>query len=162
MKKPMTPESARLRMADLCARSEQCEQDIRMKLYKGGLSAADAEDVVRFLKSGGFLDNARYARSYVRDKFRLSLWGKQKIRVALMAKRISSADIAAALGEISAHDYKAAVMKLAASKAAGLDLNGENAQKERAKLYRFIVSRGYESALALQAVKRQIKAQQDD
>ena len=45
-KKVLSRDQALLRMADLCARSEQCPYDIRRKLLLKGMAAADVESVI--------------------------------------------------------------------------------------------------------------------
>ncbi|MFR6633809.1 MAG: regulatory protein RecX [Alistipes onderdonkii] len=46
-----------------------------------------------------FIDDARYAGAFVREKLRLSGWGGYKIRTALQRKRIDRALIDATLAE---------------------------------------------------------------
>lgn len=152
-KNDISPEAARLRMADLCARSEQCEADIRQKLYRLGLQASQVQEIVEYLTDNKFIDNARYARSFARDKCRFSAWGRNKIRLGLIAKRISSADISAALESIGEADYRAALKRTAEAKAKTLDLTGPQAYENQVKLFRHIISRGFESELASKAVK---------
>lgn len=158
-RKPISKEAATLRMASLCARSEQCEAEIRQKLLRMGLSQAYVQEVVAGLVEGRFIDNARFARSFARDKCRFSCWGRNKIRLGLMAKRISSADTAQALEAIEPDDYLDALKRAAAAKARGLDLSGPEARENRMKLYRHLLSRGFESDLASQAVKELIRKQ---
>lgn len=153
MPKPITPEAARIRLADLCARSEQCEADVRQKLYRLGLSSGEVQSIVTSLIEERFIDNARFARSFARDKCRFSSWGRNKIRLALAAKRISAADIAQGLASIEEHDYMDALRRTAAAKARGLDLNGAEARENRLKLFRHILSRGFESDLASKAIR---------
>lgn len=157
VKRPLTPEAARLRMADLCARSEQCEHDIRTKLIRLGLASSQIEPIIDFLKENRFIDSLRYAASFARDKCRFSSWGKNKIRVALMVKRLPAADIEAGLREIDGKDYLDALRRVTLSKGRQLDLLGENSREERLKLYRHILSRGFEPALASKAVDSFIK-----
>lgn len=148
----MTPEAAKLRMADLCARSEQCEADIRQKLYRLGLSSGEVQQIVSQLINEKFIDNARFARSFARDKCRFSCWGRHKIRLALAAKRLSNAEIQQGLDAIENADYVDALKRTAAAKARGLDLKGEEGRENRMKLFRHILSRGFESELASKAV----------
>ena len=150
MKKTPTKEELMLSMADLCARSEQCSFDISKKLRTKGLGYSDAQEVVENLKARGFIDNYRYARSFARDKVRFSAWGKRKIRLALISKRIDSATIDEAFEEIDAEDYADALRRAALSKARQLDLNE---YQDRLKLYKYLISRGFESSLSSLAVK---------
>lgn len=151
--KPITPEAARIRMADLCARSEQCEADIRQKLYRMGLSSSEVQKSIEYLVEGRFIDNARFARAFARDKCRFSSWGRNKIRLGLIAKRISSADIAQGLDAIEEKDYLEALHRTASAKARGMDLKGPDARDNRIKLFRHILSRGFESDLASRAIR---------
>ena len=137
-----------VRMADLCARSEQCEGDIRQKLYRMGLMSGEVQEVIDRLLDQGFIDNARFARSFARDKCRFSGWGRNKIRVGLMAKRVSAPDIAQGLEAIEEEDYAAAAERVAAAKARSLDFSRESSRESQMKLYRHILSRGFESAVA--------------
>lgn len=156
-KKPVTPDAARIRMADLCARSEQCEADIRQKLYKMGITSAQTAEIIEYLIDNKFIDNARFARSFARDKCRFSAWGKYKIQSALAAKRISSKDIAQGIEGIEESDYREALRRVTVAKAKGIDLFGDDARENRMKLFRHIISRGFESNLAADMVRAIIK-----
>lgn len=143
-KKTVTPEAARLKMADLCARSEQCEWDIRQKLRKQGLNGGDIEKILDFLTENKFIDDYRFARSFTNDKVRFSAWGRNKIRQALALKRIPRSAITEALREIDEKDYLNALQRAGISKAKNLNLNDYD---DKAKLYRYLISRGFESSL---------------
>lgn len=148
-RKPANPEALRLKMADLCARSEQCEHEIREKLRKKMLPAAEIDKIIDFLIHGKFIDNSRYARSFTNDKVRFSGWGRNKIRMALAYKRIPTSLIAEALEEINEKEYRSTLIKVATTKARNLDLEEYD---DRAKLYRHLISRGYESSLATKVI----------
>ena len=75
-KKPLTAEQALLRMADLCARSEQCPYDIAKKLRAKALSEADIHKVIDELRRRRFIDERRFAASFARDKVRFAGWGR--------------------------------------------------------------------------------------
>lgn len=147
----MTKDAALLRMADLCARSEQCASEIITKLRAKGLAADDIRDIVDNLTARGFIDEYRYARSLARDKVRFAGWGRMKIRAALAAKRVSSGAIAEAMGEIDPQDYADALARVARSKASGLDLTQYD---DRMRLLRQLASRGFEIDLAKAEIKR--------
>ena len=157
-KKPLTKEAALLRMADLCARGEHCSSEIREKLRKLMISASDANGIIDYLEENRYIDNLRFAKSFARDKVRFSGWGRNKIRMALAVKRISSSDIREALEEINEEDYEEAVSRAARAKARNLDLSD---YEDRAKLYRHLASRGFESAVISNAI-RDLRAENDD
>ncbi|MDE5774375.1 MAG: RecX family transcriptional regulator [Muribaculaceae bacterium] len=139
----------RLRMADLCARSEQCSYDIALKLRRAGASAAQMMQIIDDLRSQKFIDDARYARALTNDKVRFAGWGRMKIRAALLAKRISESDIRLAFDGIDDDEYNASLMRVARSKARGLDLGD---YRQRQKFFRSMASRGYEPGLISSAL----------
>ncbi len=40
-----------------------------------GLTASAASEVLRLLEEGRYVDDSRYARAFVRDKFMFARWG---------------------------------------------------------------------------------------
>lgn len=150
----ISEEAMRLRIADLCARSEQCEFDLRRKMASAGMSAAQASEIIRFLREQKFIDDQRYAGAFARDKARFSGWGRNKIRMALLAKRIPESAIRNALESIDQQIYLLTMRRLGEAKAAKLNLN---IASDRAKFLRYLLSRGYESSLAchlLEAIRK--------
>ena len=98
-KKVKTPEQALAALMRLCARAEKSQEDARRLMRGWGLAERDAEGVLAKLVRDCFIDDARYAGAFVREKLRLSGWGGYKIRTALQRKRIDRALIDAALAE---------------------------------------------------------------
>lgn len=143
-RKPISEEAALQRMAALCSRSEQCTADIAAKLRRLGLTSGQTRDILERLTDMRFLDDARFARCFVSYKVRFAGWGKRKIRLALMQKSVGEADIAAALDAVSSEDYDAAIRRVAAQRARGLDLS---AYDDRIRLFRSLAQRGFESEL---------------
>lgn len=150
-KKPLTKEAALLRMADLCARGERCSSEIREKLRKLMLPASVADEIIDYLEENRYIDNLRFAKAFARDKVRFSGWGRNKIRMALTVKRIPASEIREALDEIDEEEYTVALAKATEAKARNLDLTDYN---DRAKLYRHLASRGFESNLISGAIRK--------
>ena len=98
-KRDKTPDEALAALMRLCARAEKSEGDARRLMRGWGLAERDAEGVLAKLVRDRFIDDARYAGAFVREKLRLSGWGGYKIRTALQRKRIDRALIDAALAE---------------------------------------------------------------
>lgn len=142
MKKNISPDMALERLEDLCARSEQCTADLRSRLYRWGVPGQAAAHVIEQLENGRFVDDERFARAYVRDKYRFSRWGRRKIAAGLAAKRIPRHMISDALGEIDDEEYHAIMVAVLQAKARSMDdaVSYEN----RMKLLRFGASRGFE------------------
>ena len=149
-KKPITKEAALLRMADLCARGERCAYEIREKLRKLIVPSSTANEIIEYLEENRYIDDLRFAKAYARDKVRFSGWGRNKIRMALAVKRISSSEIREALDELDEEEYLLSLTKAAEAKARTLDLTD---YADRAKLYRHLASRGFESGLISKALR---------
>ena len=98
-KKVKTPEQALAALMRLCARAEKSQEDARRLMRGWGLAERDAEGVLAKLVRDCFIDDARYAEAFVREKLRLSGWGEYKIRTALQRKGVSKERIDAALSQ---------------------------------------------------------------
>ena len=77
-KKVKTPEQALAALMRLCARAEKSQEDARRLMRGWGLAERDAEGVLAKLVRDRFIDDARYAGAFVREKLRLSGWGEYK------------------------------------------------------------------------------------
>jgi regulatory protein len=150
-KKKYTPHQAKLKIENYCAYQERAQQEVRDKLYEMGLHEADVENIIANLISDNFLNEERFAKAYVRGKFRMKDWGKVKIIQHLKSKRITAPLIKIALKEIDYDEYVEKLDFLIQKKAAG-NLNNLS-YTDKAKLVRYIQSKGYESDLIFQRLK---------
>lgn len=143
--KAMDYEVALKRAATLCGNQEQCSSHIREKLKSWKVPDQEAEKIIELLIMEKFLDDARYASFYVRDKFRFNGWGKIKLRMMLNQKQIPGPLVEEALNQIDPELYKQTCTTLISDKAA--TLKESNQFKRKAKLFRFAAQRGFESDL---------------
>lgn len=150
MPKNITPDNALYRAAALCLRSEQAEADIRKKLSTWGIANCDAERIIARLIDEKYLDENRYAHAFVRDKFRFGGWGRIKIAYAMRQKHISAESIEDALTEINEEDYIASLRQSLKSKLRSL--SGKETIQQRASLFRFAASRGFEPSIISKAI----------
>lgn len=132
--------------AGLCARCEQCENDIRRKLTARQLPAADLEHVISWLFDHDFLNDERFARAFARDKARFNRWGRVKIRMHLTAHKLPPEAIAAGLAAIDGQEYLQGLKALARQLGRTADLS---VYEERMKLARRLAARGFEPPLAI-------------
>lgn len=143
-------QKALLYAAGLCARGEQCESDLRTKLRRRELSDEEAEGVIRYLRRHRYVDNHRYACAYVRTKSKIAHWGPWKIRQGLVAKGIDRETIADAMQQVDADCYMQSACKAAKAKAQRLDLSKP---ADRLKLYRHLMSKGFDTATITAAIQ---------
>lgn len=150
-RKIVEPKTALERLRDLCARSEQCSGDILRKLYNWGVSASNSAKIVEILERDRYIDDERFARAFVRDKYRFSGWGRLKIMIHLSAKRIEKSIATEALEEIDEEEYRSIALK--ALKAKARTIPDSNTYEGRTKLFRFGAARGYEAAMLSGLIK---------
>ncbi len=140
--------------AALCARRECCRTEIIAKLQSREVAPDEAEAMADRLADEGYLDDGRYARAFVADKYRFDHWGRVKMRYALRQKGIAAADINAALDAIDEGEYRQALTDFLEAKlrTAG-PVSADDPQacfKLRQKLLRAAANRGYEVALIME------------
>lgn len=151
-KSPVTVEKAFERLEILCARSEHSAGELRQKLYMWGISSTDAEKILESLRCRKYVDDERFARAYVRDKLRFSRWGRMKIRMGLIAKRVDNAIIAIAIDEeISDEEYESILIAVLKMKARSIE--DADSYDGRTRLFRFGVSRGFEPGLVSNVIR---------
>ena len=127
------------RLMRLCAGRECCRSDLRRKLTD--LPAEDAEEILDTLCREGYLDDARYARAFARDKSALQGWGSLKIKLALQKKQLDAATIAAALKEIDGEAAHARLLQVLGAKWKALQLEADPVKRE-ARFFRYALGRG--------------------
>lgn len=151
-RKEITADKALARCEALCARSEQSSGDIELKLAKWGLTREQVGNVLQRLIDCKYVDDARYARAYVREKFRFSGWGRVKIAYNLRLKHIDNSIVAEAMDEIDADEYREKIEHLLRLKFR--EVKSREPLQARAALLRFAAGRGFEADLSVSAVNR--------
>ncbi|WP_068474826.1 regulatory protein RecX [Saccharicrinis aurantiacus] len=138
----ISAKDAFIKVAAICARQEKCVFDIEKKLYDWQINAADIAKIIDQLIEEKFIDETRYIRVYVKDKFNFNKWGKVKIRYQLKAKNISGKMVDSALDEINKDEYFQTLMLLLEQKKS--KSKETDPYKQKASLVRFASSRGFE------------------
>lgn len=141
----LTPENALIRLQDLCSRSEHSEGELREKMWHWSLPTEQASIIIDRLREDKFVDDRRFASAYCRQKLYFSHWGKKKIALSLAAKRVDRAIISETLAEIDSVDYQDIL--LATMRTRARQIKEGNTYEGRTRLYRAMLSRGFESQL---------------
>lgn len=132
-----------------CAAGEKCESDLREKFRQWGVPDLLRDRLVEALRRDRFLDDARYAQAYANDSARLKGWGRQKIRAQLRAKRLPDSVIERALAALDDTEIRRKAHRLARAKFP----RGVADVAERQRAMRFLLSRGFESDIAAEALR---------
>ena len=129
------------RLQRQCAKAEYCSQDVRRKALKALEGDSDAaERVVSSLIKDRFVDDARYAGAFARDKAAFSGWGPVKISFALRSRGIPREIIAEAVSGIDREKSSARLEKLLADKYRTL----KEDPAVKLKLLKFGLARGFQ------------------
>jgi len=140
--KKLTTKETFAKAALICSKSEKCSFDIRKKLIDWGLDKYDAEAVVEELKQEKYIDDERYVKAYVRDKFRLSKWGRTKIRYYLKQKGFAEDLILVGFEEIEEEKYVKLLLQIMRQKSK--IIKSKNRFDKMGKIIRFAQNRGFE------------------
>lgn len=140
--KRKTVEQALAALRRQCARMERSEFDVRRSMMRWQMTADEVQQVVDKLIDERFVDNARYADAFVRDKLRFSGWGRRRIVNALRAKQISLEVISSLEHYFVDEDDSERLTEMLEKKAR--QVKARNAYDLRDKLVRFGLYRGFE------------------
>ena len=140
------------KLCHFCAYSERCRDDVQRKCYALKIPKEEVEAYLVKLEEAGFLNEQRYIKSFIEVHLVKKKWGAKKIQAALGAKRIKSSDYAHLLTEIDQVGYYATALALAEKKTS--TIRSKSPQDHRAKLTRYLMSKGYENALISRVLKQ--------
>jgi regulatory protein len=134
-----------------CAYQERCHSEVRSRLLELGFRGADVEEALAALVADDFLNEERFARTYVRGKFKYNQWGRQKIVSQLKQKKISEYCIKKGLLEIDEEEYEHMVMALLTKKWDAL-IKESNPWIRKQKVQRYLLQKGFESTYITAAI----------
>ena len=135
-----------------CSFQERCIFDVENRFRVWNVKREDWDKIMDVLLEQNYLNEKRYIEAFVRGKFLIKRWGKIKIVAELYQKKISGKEVSEAIEkEISDEDYHEAIVQLIDKKKQLL--NEDDPYKIKEKLYRYLLSKGYESDLIFKFLK---------
>ncbi len=140
-RKPMSESAALSRLTGRCALAEYCVADVRRMMSRWQLPEGAEGRIISRLLGERYIDEERYARAFVRDKFRYNHWGLVRIEQELRHRGIDHDIIASALTEIDTDTSIDALRHILQTKRR--QVTGRSESDIRAKLIRFALSRGF-------------------
>lgn len=138
--------------ASLCSKAEYAVFDIKKRLSKWNISEDEQQEIIEYLCDNDYINEERYICAYVHEKFNLSKWGRIKIRHALRKKNLPNQTIFNALDEIDEEIYYNTLLNIVNYKAKSITKNTLTL-KEKASVYNYALSKGYEPDLIEKAIK---------
>ena len=147
----MEREIAMKRAASFCAESERNVAEVERKLRKWGVDDDDIDSIIDRLKSDDFLNEERYCKAYINDRFKLNHWGKVKIRYELGKRDVDRQYIDAALADIDDDEYIEVLKEVVEAKRR--TLKETDTYSASAKILRYALTRGFESDIVRKVIK---------
>ena len=153
--KTYTVEEALLKLQNYCSYQERCHQDVQQKLIGMQMIPEAIDQIMVHLLEHNFLNEERFAKTYVSGKFRIKKWGRRRLTLELKKKDISKFNINQALTEIDEVEYIETFNALAEKRLHSI--KETNKLKKKKKLADYLLYRGWESHLVYEKVNELIK-----
>ncbi|MFV0540433.1 MAG: regulatory protein RecX [Aestuariibaculum sp.] len=128
-----------------CAYQERCHSEVINKLEQMHMIPEAIDVVVVHLIENNFLNEERFAKSFVSGKFKIKGWGKNRLTLELKKKGIGKTNINLALTEIDDDDYLNHFNNLANKRAN--TIKESNSYKKKKKFIDYFLYRGWEPYL---------------
>lgn len=142
------------KLAARCARAEYSAKDIWQKVVRQGLPPEAAQHIVDRLTDEGFINEERFVRAFVHDKFLFDHWGRRKILAALKQKGVSGTSVDEQLSQIDEKEYLQTLKSLLIAR--NRQIQEPDDSKRFQKLLTFAAGRGFELDLAYSALEELI------
>lgn len=149
--KPLTPDQVLDKMAKYCAYQERCVKDVRDKLKTFEIPEEEKTKILDYLLDNRFVNDERFAKSFVRGKVNQSGWGVNKILFHLVQKGIDKDIIEEALGQTDEEAYRQRLIEILKTKAK--TVKTANDFEKKRKLAAYAMQKGFESALVWEILK---------
>lgn len=120
-----------------CEYQDRCEAEVRRKMAQLLVPAKERDTLMEQLKEERYVDDERFAESFIRGKVNQKRWGRVKIRAELQQHGIRTAIITQKMAEMDEEKYGENLHFLAEK------WKRENPDGERAKMIRHLLSKGY-------------------
>ena len=134
-----------------CSYQDRCHKEVEQKLNSFTLITALKEKVIVHLIENNFINEERFAKSFVRGKHNYKGWGKNRIVNELKFRNISSRIIETALKEIPEATYLENFHQLAEKH--WNNITERKGPKKNKKFVDFLLRKGYETSLIYEKLK---------
>ena len=154
-RKTYSIDEALLKLQKYCSYQERCHQEVQQKLKGMHMIPEAVDHIIVELIQNNFLNEERFAKTFVRGKFRIKKWGKHRLTLELKKRNVSKNNINQALSEIDEQEYIEVFHALAEKRCNSLFET--NKLKKKKKLIDYLFYRGWESHLVYEKANELIK-----
>ena len=148
---PLTPDQVLDKMVKYCAYQERCVKEVRDKLKTYDITQENRNKILDYLLDNRFVNDERYAHSFVRGKINQSGWGLNKIRFHLLQKGIDKDIIDEALSQTDEEVYRQRLIDILTAKAK--TVKAENGFEQKRKLAAYAMQKGFEGDLVWEVLR---------
>jgi regulatory protein len=152
-KKSYTFDEIKLKLVNYCVYQDRCHSEIEQKMRDFLLIPEAKDEIFLYLIKENYLNEERFTRSYIRGKFYIKNWGRNKIKMNLKQKGITEKLISKCMDEIDADDYEKTVNKIYQdyfSKQKGL-----KEYQKKSKTIKYLMSKGFEYEVVLDVINNE-------
>lgn len=125
-----------------CAYQDRCHQEVERKMREFVLVPEAKDEILLYLMKENFLNEERFVRSYIRGKFNIKKWGRNKIKLHLKQKAVTEKLILKCFDEIDKNTYLVAIQEIYDKY--HLKQKGLKMYQRKVKTIRYLLSRGFE------------------
>ena len=130
-------------------RRDRTEAELRRHLAAKDVGEAEADAAIAEIARMGYLDDARYARTFAEDRRNLDGWGAERIERRLLELGLDREHVAAALGDRDGDRELVAALALLRRRRR----DPPATERERERALGMLARKGYELELAYAAVR---------
>ncbi|WP_426481855.1 regulatory protein RecX [Chryseobacterium sp. R2ACT005] len=141
-KKSYTFEEIKQKLVNYCVYQDRCHVEVEQKMREFLLIDEAKEEIILYLLKENYLNEERFARSYIRGKFYIKHWGKTKIKMNLKQKQVSERLINSCFDEIDDSDYEKTIRKIFEGYYS--KQNGLKEYQKKTKTIKYLMSKGFE------------------
>ena len=149
--KSYTLAQAQKKLEYYCAYQERCHKEVIAKLKTLGMIPSVIDKIISELIKANYLNETRFTQSFVRGKFRIKKWGKNRILQELKVRDISSFNIKLGMKEISDDNYQKTFYELFEKRRREVKQLTKTEQKK--KIFSYMSYRGWENSKIYEALR---------
>ena len=149
--KSYTLAQAQKKLEYYCAYQERCHKEVIAKLRTLGMIPSVIDKIISELIKANYLNETRFTQSFVRGKFRIKKWGKNRILQELKVRDISSFNIKLGMKEISDDNYQKTFYELFEKRRREVKQLTKTEQKK--KIFSYMSYRGWENSKIYEALR---------
>lgn len=152
-KKSLTFDEIKLKLVNYCVYQDRCHSEVEQKMREFLLIPEAKDEVFLYLMKENYLNEERFTRSYIRGKFYIKHWGRNKIRLNLKQKGITDKLISKCMDEIDDNDYEKALNKIYQDYFS--KQKGAKEYHRKNKTIKYLLSKGFEYDLICEILQNE-------